>query len=235
MLVIGQTAQEAHDVRHVVLHARVLGDLLGHASGGKNLGVHLGDGHDLLVACAVGLHERRAVRRGEEARTLEVVRKAVEEQLGSSVVQVAKVDANASLEPHEEVVLARAVVHGDHHEEVPSVLVAVHGGAEPSLEALVPDADASHGHIRRLVAHAELDVVTAHEEGQRQSVLADDGQGDAGEPPGAIGMVDLDVRALVLDDVGKVVDVEVLLDPPVDRGLVHVGDVLELARGFLER
>ena len=48
-------------------------------------------------------------------------------------------------------------------------------------------------------------------------------------------MVDLDVRALVLDDVGKVVDVEVLLDPPVDRGLVHVGDVLELARRIVER
>ena len=108
-----------------------------------------------------------------------------------------------------------AVARG-HDEEVAHVLIAIDGGAWASLEALVPDADAVHRHVRGVGTQAVLDVIAAHEDGDGQSLLADVGDGDAREPPCAVGVLHLDVDPLVLDDLVEAVDEEVRLHLVVD-------------------
>ena len=99
----------------------------------------------------------------------------------------------------------------------------------------MPHADAVHAHVDRLVARSELDVVAADEERHGKAVRADGGGGDAAEPPRAVRARDLDVLALVGADVEQARDVVVALHLSVDSRGVDKGDVLELARGMLER
>ena len=99
----------------------------------------------------------------------------------------------------------------------------------------MPHADAVHGHVGRLVAHAELNVVAADEERHGQPVLAHGRERDAAVPPGTVGIRHLDALALVGDDVLDHIDLFVDLYATIARAIEHCRDVLELARGVLER
>lgn len=197
--------------------------------------IHLPHGHNLLVPATVGHHERAAVGLLEELRALKVVREAVQHELGGRVVEVAQLLAHVAAKAQDEQALVGAVVHSDHGQEVARVLVAVDRGAEPALEALVPHADAIHAHVDGLVARSELDVVAADEERHGKAVRADGGGGDAAEPPRAVRTRDLDVLALVSADVEQARNVVVALHLGVNSRGVYKRDVLELARGMLER
>lgn len=235
VLVVGQRAPQLHEARGAELQARVGEHPVGHARRTQQRGVELLHGDELLVARAVGRHEGRPVEGLQVLGALEVVLEAVEQQLRGAVVEVAQVLAHAALQAHDEQRLGGAVVHRDHGEEVADVLVAVDRRAEAPLKALVPHADAAHGHVNGVVAHAELDVVATDEERHGQAVLLDGGHRDAAVPPGSVGAGHFHVDALVLDHVGEIADMQVPLDATVDARIDHVGHILELARGVLQR
>ena len=134
-----------------------------------------------------------------------------------------------------EVELAAFAVDGHHDREVAVVLIAIDRRFVAALEARVPHADAVHHHVGWVAARAVLDVVAAHEEGQRQTVLPHGAYRDAAEPPGTVGVGHLDVDLLVFGDVSQFPHVVLLLDRAVRRMVEDVGDVFVLQRRLFER
>ena len=202
--------------------------------GVEKLGVDVCERHEPVVELGVLAHEGAAVHLHEPLRAAQVVLDALEQQLGGAILEVAAAQHEVSPHAAHEQLRVHESVAGGHDEEVAHVLVAVHRGARASLEALVPHADAVHRHVGGVAAQAILHVVAANEHGQRKAPLADVRHRDAREPPGAVGVLHLDVLALVGNDLVEAIHVVVGLELGVLAAAKHVAHVLEQARGLLD-
>ena len=79
----------------------------------------------------------------------------------------------------------------------------------------MPNTNAIHSHIYRLISHAEFDVVTTNEKWHRQPIGLDGFKGHAAVTPGTISLVNFNARALILKEVIERTEVKISLNTTV--------------------
>ena len=97
----------------------------------------------------------------------------------------------------------------------------------------MPHANAIHGHVDRLIAHAKLNVVAADKERHGKAVLFDSLHRNAAIPPSPIGLINFNVRAFIFEDVGQLANIQVLFYATIGTSGRHIRDILELTSRVL--
>ena len=86
----------------------------------------------------------------------------------------------------------------------------------------MPHANAIHGHVDRLIAHAKLNVVAANKERHGKTVLFDSLHRNAAIPPGSVSLVNLDVCTFVFEDIGQLANIQILFYATIGARRSHI-------------